>query len=117
MIQVHFFKKDKKIIGFKIEGHSHYYQKLINKIKKKLFGKVKSKDYICSAVSSVSYMTVLGLHKVLKKRIDYKVNDSGYLECSLKEKADEKSENLFQSFYLALEEIIKEYPGHMTIVK
>ena len=118
MISVFFFKKNNKIIGFKINGHSAFYKQIKYKLqnlfykKRKLFNK---KDYICSAVSSISYMTIIGLKEIQKKKIDFQINNSGFMECILKEPSDNNSEMVFKMFYTTLKEIDKEYPENITI--
>jgi len=113
MIKVFFFRENKYIKGFEIKGHSNFYKSLLNKVLLK-FG-IKRKDYICSAVSAISYMTVIGLSKVLKKDIEYKEENNGHLICKLRKKPDNESENLFKTFLLTLEEIDKKYPNNINI--
>lgn len=117
MINIYFFYTGKRIYGFRIDGHSSFFKRLGFRIKKSLFKKttLNQKDYICSAVSSAAYMAVIGLSEVKKKEIFYKQNDTGFLECKLKEKPDNISDVLFESLIKTLEKIKDEYPGHLTI--
>lgn len=114
MITVNFFYNDKKIKGFSITGHSTLYQKLRYKIKKRLVKNKKfhHKDYICSAVSAVAYMAVIGIDGCGKK-LFFKQNDSGFLECQLKERPDKHTEIVFLSLLKTLKGIEKEYPGNI----
>lgn len=118
MINICFYHtKDKILNGFKIEGHSNFFKKLVLKIKKKIFKnkRNKPKDYICSAVSSVSYMAMIGLREICKKKVSFKVNDTGFMECYLKEKADNESSIILKTLQETLKKIDKEYPGHLII--
>ncbi len=117
MINIYFFYTGKRIYGFKIDGHSNFFKRLGFRIKKSLFKKeiLHQKDYICSAVASAAYMAVIGLVEVKNKKIVYKQNDTGFLECRLKEKPDNISDILFESLLRILEKIKDKYPGHLTI--
>ncbi len=118
MINIYFFyTREKTLKGFKVEGHSNFFRRLEYKIKKIIFkkGMVHSRDYICSAVSAVSYMTVIGLADICKKKVSYKVNDTGFMECYLKEKPDKESNIIFKTLLKTLNRIDKEYPGHLII--
>lgn len=115
MIRVVFFPGKKRIEGFAVSGHSRFYQRFLNRLARFLFPRRLPKDYICSAVSAVSYMTVIGLGNVLKKKVRMKENDTGFLECFLEEKPDESSDILFRSMGKTLERIGRDYPGHLEI--
>lgn len=113
MIYIKFYKHRDKTEGFEIKGHSNLYNKLWHKIANRF--KIKKKDYICSAVSAVAYMTVINLNKVLKKRIRFDTKNSGFMKCELLDKPDKETENIFRAFELTLQEIDKEYPGNIKI--
>ncbi len=116
MINVFIYNSKNHIEGFKIGGHSGFYKKLGYRIKKIINKKlVNNKDYICSAVSAVAYMALIGLTEVSNKKLYYKQNSEGFLECRLKEKPDDRSELLFKSFLKSIKRIDKEYPGHIRI--
>jgi len=110
-----FYSQSKIIIGFRIYGHSGLFSRLVYKIKKVLSKDkaINSKDYICSAVSAVSYMTIIGLTEICGKKVIYKINDSGFMECFLKEEPDRNSIILMESLKETLNRIDREYPGHM----
>ncbi len=113
MIEAKFYTHKGKIKGFEIKGHSNLYNKFWYKILKKLG--IRKKDYICSAVSAIAYMTVIGLSKVLKNEINFNVNKSGYMKCELLTQPGRESEKFFKTFKLSLLEIEKEYPGNIKV--
>ncbi len=103
MVTVTFYKRRKNIVGFKGEGHSE------------LKRRKDQKDYICSAISAVMYMAVIGLGEVLKKKIEYKEGESGFLLCKLKEEGSEETEVIFETLIKTLEKIEREYKGNIKI--
>ncbi len=118
MINIYFFyTKTKTLKGFEIKGHSHFFKKLGYKIKRFIFNNnfVHSKDYICSAVSAVSYMAVIGLADICKKNISYKVNNTGFMECYLKDRPDKQSNIILKMLLETLRKIDEKYPGHLMI--
>ena len=118
MINIYFFKSKKILKGFKIEGHSNLFKGFGLKIKGFFLKKSKiinSKDYICSAVSAVSYMAVIGLVKVCKKKVSFKTDKSGLMECCLKGEPDRQSSLMLDTLLKTLKEIDKEYPGNIII--
>ncbi|MBU1078119.1 MAG: ribosomal-processing cysteine protease Prp [Spirochaetes bacterium] len=117
MINIYFFYTGNTIKGFKITGHSNLFKKLGYRIRKRVFKKISfnNKDYICSAVSAVAYMAVIGLAEECRKKVSYKENDSGFLECRLKEKPDKKSSIIFNSLLRTLDKIKDEYPDNLII--
>lgn len=115
MIRAVFFQEEDKIRGFTITGHSGFYQRILNRTAFFLFRRKAPKDYICSAVSAASYMAVVGLGNVLKKKIRMKENQTGFLECFLAGRPDASSDVLFRSLKKTLELISRDYPGHIEI--
>jgi uncharacterized protein YsxB (DUF464 family) len=116
MIQVRFFYRKNRIQGFQIQGHSGLFGRVWNRIVRKLSGRrARHKDYICSAVSAVSYMAVIGLSRVLGKKLSYRENSSGFLECSLEQEPEEGTEVLFRSLEESLGQISRDYPGHIRM--
>lgn len=113
MVKILFFRKGKYIKGFEISGHSNFYKKPVNRILLKLG--IKHKDYICSAISSMAYMTVIGIKEILRKEIEFKEEESGYMKCILKSEPDKESNNLLRTFELSLKHIENEYPGNIQI--
>ncbi|MBN1898860.1 MAG: ribosomal-processing cysteine protease Prp [Spirochaetes bacterium] len=113
MIEVTFFRKKKRFSGFEIKGHSHFYDKWVNKMIRAMG--IRQKDYICSAVSAVAYMAVIGLKKVGKKKVKYKTGHSGFMLCCLDQDPDSKTDLLFETLRMSLVEIDKEYPGNIRI--
>jgi len=113
MIYVKFFKDKSHIFGFEIKGHSNFYRNFFNRFLRLL--KIVKKDYICAAVSSAAYMTVIGISKVLKKRVELIDND-GYMKFSVKNGNNKDVEKFFQTFRLTLLNIEKEYSGNINVV-
>ncbi|MDD5065463.1 MAG: ribosomal-processing cysteine protease Prp [bacterium] len=115
MIHADFIYHRQKIIGFKITGHSDLYRGIKGRLRYLFLKSTGQKDYICSAVSAVSYMTVIGLGRIEGRRIEFRTDEAGFMECKLKDKPDGKSELLFRTLLRTLEEMIREYPGHIDI--
>ncbi len=113
MIYVKFFIEKSKISGFEIRGHSNFYRNFFMRFL--MIFKVVKKDYICSAVSSTAYMTVIGVSKVLKKRVEF-IDKKGYMKFIVKQGNNKDVENFFQTFKLTLLDIEKEYPGNIKIL-
>jgi len=109
-----YLDKSKRIKGFEIKGHSNLFKKGFYKVAK-IFLKKGMKDYICSAVSSASYMAVIGLNEICKKGVLFKEDTSGYMECMLKEEADEESEIILKALLNTLRKIENDYKGNLKI--
>ena len=73
MIKVTFFKKGENFTGFELSGHSGYSQ--------------EGTDIICSAVSSVAYMTANTVTEVLGVNAAISIDD-GYMKFIPKKTAD-----------------------------
>ena len=107
MIKIKFLKKNERIIYFEITGHANHGE----------YGE----DVVCSAVSSVSQMTLNGLLETLKldDRLQYEEKE-GYIVCDL-DKSDltddeiEKSEILIQSMYSYLKAVEESYGKYVEI--
>ena len=91
MTRVVIFKKKDRISGFEISGHTGYAE--------------EGSDIVCSAVSSVSQMALLGIKDVLKLNIFFEMSD-GFLKLSLgKNVENESAQVLLKSMEKSLREI------------
>ena len=107
MITIKFLKKNERIIYFEITGHANHGE----------YGE----DVVCSAVSSVSQMTLNGLMETLKldDKLQYKEKE-GYIVCDL-DKSNltddeiEKSQILILSMYSYLKAVEESYGKYVEI--
>lgn len=84
MTKIQIFKKQGKVQGFIVSGHSGY--------------ACAGSDIVCSAISSVSQMVCVGLENVLNLAPKIKIDDkNAYLSCFLSE-YDERADVLFKTF-------------------
>lgn len=101
MTRVVIFKKKDRISGFEISGHTGYAE--------------EGSDIVCSAVSSVSQMALLGIKDVLKLNIFFEISD-GFLKLSLgKNVENESAQVLLKSMEKSIREIQKEYGNYVKL--
>ena len=101
MTRVVIFKKKDRISGFEISGHTGYAE--------------EGSDIVCSAVSSVSQMALLGIKDVLKLNIFFEISD-GFLKLSLGENVEnESAQVLLKSMEKSVREIQKEYGNYVKL--
>lgn len=101
MTRVVIFKKKDRISGFEISGHTGYAE--------------EGSDIVCSAVSSVSQMALLGIKDVLKLNIFFEISD-GFLKLSLGENVEnESAQVLLKSMEKSLREIQREYGNYVKL--
>ncbi|RRD39038.1 ribosomal-processing cysteine protease Prp [Leptotrichia sp. OH3620_COT-345] len=106
MIRIEIQKKNERITYFKINGHANF--------------KEYGEDIVCSAVSSVSQMTLNGLLEILKlKNLKYSEKE-GYIVCDLEksglsDEEYEKADILTQSMFSYLKEIVKTYGKYVKL--
>lgn len=72
-------------------------------------------DIVCAGISSLAQSVLLSLEKYLHRAIDYRISESGCLEISLQEPADELTEAVFSVAILGFEEIAKAYPHNVQL--
>lgn len=96
MIKIFIFKEEEKIVGFQIKGHSGYEE--------------QGKDIVCSGVSSVSQMALVGLTEVLNLKVESEMKD-GFLTVYLEEKdvSNISAQAILSSMEKTLEDITKNY--------
>lgn len=101
MTRVVIFKNKDRISGFEISGHTGYAE--------------EGSDIVCSAVSSVSQMALLGIKDVLKLNIFFEISD-GFLKLSLgKNVENESAQVLLKSMEKSLREIQREYGNYVKL--
>ena len=95
MTKITIFKKDGKIWSYQIKGHSNYAE--------------QGKDIVCSAISTASQMTLLGLKEVLNVKLESNIQD-GYMQVKVLENFEDKSvQVLFDTLEKTFEHFAKEY--------
>ena len=105
MTKVEIFRKNGNIIGYKASGHSGYSE--------------QGSDIICSAISTSLQMTLIGIQKVLKLKVDFKIND-GFLDVDLKNISLDKltqTNILTEAMAMFLKELTKQYPKYIRLVE
>jgi len=96
MITVTIFRKNELIVGVQVEGHAGFAR--------------KGKDIVCSAVSMLYINLVNSIDSFTKD--DKEINGSrkiNFENIILKEMPGNDCELLFQSFYLGITTVYKEY--------
>lgn len=106
MIKIKIFRDNaKNICSFEVSGHAGFAK--------------KGADIICSAVSALTQTTVQGLKMVAGIEIQYKVDQSGYLDCKLPKNLDEKqrqmSTAILETMYIGLKNLEQSYSKHIDI--
>ena len=105
MTKVEIFRKNGSIVGYKASGHSGYSE--------------QGSDIICSAISTSLQMTLIGIQKVLKLKVDFKIND-GFLDVDLKNISQDKltqTNILTEAMAIFLKELTKQYPKYIRLVE
>lgn len=102
MTKITVFKKGDKIWSYQVKGHSGYAE--------------EGADIVCSAISTASQMTLLGLKEVLQLDVESSVND-GYLQVKLADGAENNNEAqvLLQTMVKTLEDITKNYAKYVKM--
>lgn len=102
MTKVVIFKSKSYILGFEISGHSGYAE--------------EGSDIVCSAISSISQMVIVGIKDVLKIGAFVEIS-SGYLKLNLSQK-DAENESvtvLLKAFEKSARGIVKEYGNYVKM--
>lgn len=92
-------RKDKNIIGFKLDGHACFNN----------YGY----DIVCAAVSCLSINTINSLQEIAHKEVDVYQGD-GFMEYSIHCKPSVQSNILLESARLGYMSIAEEYPNNVT---
>ena len=94
MTKVQIFKEEHNIIGFVVSGHSGYSE--------------AGSDIVCSAISSLSQMTCVGLENVLNLNPNIIIDEEkAYLKCVLPKKITNELNEKAQILLKTFEESIK----------
>lgn len=104
MTKITFFKKNNLTVGFRAEGHTGFAE--------------EGNDIVCSAISTATQMTIVGLQDVLGLKISLKKDDrNALLECKLasKESEIEKAQSFFKALEISLKEIEQDYKKYMKV--
>lgn len=102
MTKITVFKKDNLIVGYQIKGHSGFAQ--------------EGKDIVCSAISTATQMTLLGLTQVLNLKVEENIQD-GFLSVLLQKNDWQNSfaQVLLETMEKSLEDISKNYAGYVKM--
>ena len=105
MIHASFYKRNERLTGFHIKGHSGYSE--------------AGSDIVCSAVSAIAQTTLLGLIEIIKPEMDYKIDQEGEIDCIIHDKTNEsaqtRAELLIDTMRLGLESIKQNYGKYLSI--
>ena len=74
-------------------------------------------DIVCSAVTSNAIAVINSLSKLLKVEFEKVIGKEGHIECIVKDEFIDESRLLLNHFQLAIEEIKREYPKNIKILK
>ena len=108
MVEVRFFYRgNKEISGFQIEGHSSFAK--------------KGQDIVCSAISVLAQTAVIGLGEYLQEgSFKYSISD-GYLKCTLQNnltvEENQAAQVILKTMYLGIKSIEEGYAAHVRILK
>lgn len=105
MIKVKYYYNDEFCYkGFCLNGHAEYAE--------------IGYDIVCSAVTSNAIAVINSLDKLAKVEFEKVVGKEGHIECIVKDThLNDKSQLLLNHFQLAIEEIKREYPKNIKILK
>ena len=106
MTKITFFKKNNLFIGFKAEGHSGYSE--------------AGTDIVCSAVSTATQMTAVGLKQTLKMNVVVERNDKkGFLKLLFaKNSTNEEiliAQPWFETLKISLEDVEKDFKKYLSL--
>ncbi len=102
MTKITIFKKDDIIWSYQVKGHSGFAE--------------EGKDIVCSAVSTATQMTLVGLKEVLKLKVESIIED-GFLQVRLLD-GDENNKDaqiLLNTMFLTLQDIAKNYAKNVKM--
>jgi uncharacterized protein YsxB (DUF464 family) len=106
MTKITFYKNKDFLIGFEVVGHTGYAE--------------QGSDIVCSAISSMTQMTVVGLDQVLKIKLNVKKDaKKGYLICKISKNSSNeeitKAQNLLTTLKISLEDVEKDYKKYINM--
>lgn len=104
MIKVNYYYDDDfNLKGFCLKGHANFSE--------------IGYDIVCSAVTSNAIAVINSLSKLVKVEFEKVVGEEGHIECIVKDDFIFDSQLLLNHFSLAIEEIKREYPKNIKILK
>ena len=104
MIKVKYYQNDDfKLKGFCLKGHADYAE--------------IGYDIVCSAVTSNAVAVINSLNKLQKVEFEKIEAKEGHIECIVKDKYLDEAQLLLQHLQLAINEIKREYPKNIKILK
>jgi uncharacterized protein YsxB (DUF464 family) len=104
MIKVKYYHNDDFMLkGFCLKGHADYAE--------------IGYDIVCSAVTSNAVAVINSLDKLQKVEFEKIEAKEGHIECIVKDNSLDKSQLLLNHFQLAIQEIKREYPKNIKILK
>lgn len=104
MIKVkYFYNDDFQLKGFSVKGHAEYAE----------YGR----DIVCAAVTTHAIATINSLDVLQKVEFESVEAEEGNISCIVKDDCIKKAQLLLQHFQLAIQEIKREYPKNIKILK
>lgn len=104
MIKVKYYYDDEfSLKGFCLKGHADFAE--------------IGYDIVCSAVTSNAIAVINSLNKLVKVEFDKVIGKEGHIECIINDFYIDRSQLLLNHFQLAIEEIKREYPKNIKILK
>ncbi|SCJ19911.1 Predicted ribosomal protein [uncultured Clostridium sp.] len=104
MIKVKYYQNDDfKLKGFCLKGHADYAE--------------LGSDIVCAAVTSNALSVINSLSVLKKIEFEKVIGQEGHIECIVKDKYLDEAQLLLQHFQLAINEIKREYPKNIKILK
>ena len=74
-------------------------------------------DIVCAAVTSNAVAVINSLDKLVKVEFEKVIGKEGHIECIVKDEYLKDANLLLNHFQLAIEEIKREYPKNIKILK
>ncbi|PKM83009.1 MAG: ribosomal-processing cysteine protease Prp [Firmicutes bacterium HGW-Firmicutes-14] len=107
MIIVSVNRSNGMLKGYSVKGHAGY--------------KPPGEDIVCAAVSVLAQTALLGLGNYVKKGLDYQIDDSGVLRCSLPDKLAEtesiQAEAILETMVIGLKNLQKNYSKYIRVFR
>ncbi|MGL6107606.1 ribosomal-processing cysteine protease Prp [Romboutsia sp.] len=103
MIKVKYYYEEFSLKGFCLKGHADFAE--------------IGYDIVCSAVTSNAIAVINSLDKLVKVEFESVIGQEGHIECIVKDKYLKDSQLLLNHFQLSIEEIKREYPKNIKILK
>ena len=101
MIKAELFVKEKKIVGFRLTGHSGMEE----------YGK----DVLCAFVSSAAYMTANTITDIIRAKAQASVDD-GYMYVRVYDGYEDRCRDILSGFELHLMNTVEQYPKYLEII-